>query len=246
MKLRIAIVVLGQLDSFACVSTVMAEDEFLERLLEPKEHVEVASQVPGILDEVLVERGDRVKKGQILARLKSRVEQAAVALATARVEFGQRKALRNEELVKKKLISTHEKDELETEIQLAQLELAEVVERLNLRTIRSPVNGVVVERLHGSGEYVGEEDAILSVARIDPINVEVVVPVERFGTIKKGTTADVRLEEPVGGMYKAKVVIVDQVIDAASGTFGVRLELPNPKLSIPVGLKCHVRFPEEL
>jgi len=46
-----------------------------------------------------------------------------------------------------------------------------------------------------------------------------------------------------GGTYTAKVVIVDRVIDAASGTFGVRLEIPNPKYELPAGLKCRVIFP---
>jgi len=49
-------------------------------------------------------------------------------------------------------------------------------------------------------------------------------------------------EEPIGGQYTAKVVIVDQVIDAASGTFGIRLELPNRKYKIPAGLRCQVNF----
>jgi len=49
-------------------------------------------------------------------------------------------------------------------------------------------------------------------------------------------------EAPIGGLYKANVTVVDQIIDAASGTFGVRLTLPNPKNTIPVGLKCKVRF----
>jgi hypothetical protein len=47
---------------------------------------------------------------------------------------------------------------------------------------------------------------------------------------------------PVGGVYKAVVTVVDQVFDAASGTIGVRLELPNPDYAIPAGLKCQVRF----
>ena len=50
-------------------------------------------------------------------------------------------------------------------------------------------------------------------------------------------------EEPIGGKYIARVVIVDQVIDAASGTFGIRLELPNNKYKIPAGLRCQVEFP---
>jgi len=213
----------------------------LEGLIEPSELVDFSSQVPGILETLNVERGDLVKKGQVLARLKSGPEEASVNLAQARLEFNKRKSLRNEELYKKQLISIHEKDEIETEIELAQLELAEAHERLKLRTIYSTLNGVVVERKGASGEYVGEEP-FLTVARIHPLNVEVVVPVTYLGLIKKGQFAQVKLEEPLGQSYKAKIVIVDRVVDAGSGTFGVRLELPNPKLTLPAGLKCQVFF----
>jgi len=213
----------------------------LEGLVEPNDLVEFSSQVPGILEQVTVERGARVHRGQVLARLKSGVETSAVRVAEARVEFGKRKAVRNSELYKKQLISIHDKDELETEIQLAELELDEARERLALRTILSTVNGVVVERTGAPGEYVGEEP-FLTVAQLDPLNVELVVPVEYFGMITLGSLAQVQLEAAVGGQHQAKVVIVDQVIDAASGTFGVRLELPNPKLKLPAGLKCQVVF----
>ncbi|MCD6525900.1 MAG: efflux RND transporter periplasmic adaptor subunit [Desulfuromonas sp.] len=213
----------------------------LEGLIEPNDLVEFSSQVPGILEQVNVERGSRVHCGQELAQLKSGVEISAVKVAAARVEFGKRKAVRNSELYKKQLISIHDKDELETEIQLAELELDEARERLALRTIISTVDGVVVERSGAPGEYVGEEP-FLTVVQLNPLNVELVVAVEYFGMIKLGTTANVQLEQPVGGSYRAKVVIVDQVIDAASGTFGVRLELPNPQLKLPAGLKCQVAF----
>ncbi|NLC70125.1 MAG: efflux RND transporter periplasmic adaptor subunit [Desulfuromonadaceae bacterium] len=212
-----------------------------EGLTEPKQRVGFSSQVEGILEDVKVERGDRVTRGQILARLKSGVEVASVRLAQARVEYGQRKSLRNQELYKKQLISIHDKDELETEIQLAQLQLVEAQERLALRTIRSTVDGVVVSRQGSPGEYVGEEP-FLTVAQINPLNVELVIPVEFFGTIREGMDVHVVLDDPVGGSHPAKVVIVDQMIDAASGTFGVRVELPNPKLNLPAGLKCHVVF----
>jgi multidrug efflux pump subunit AcrA (membrane-fusion protein) len=54
---------------------------------------------------------------------------------------------------------------------------------------------------------------------------------------------EVMPEAPVGGKHEAKVIVVDPVIDAASGTYGVRLELPNPDWALPAGLKCRVRFP---
>ena len=52
-------------------------------------------------------------------------------------------------------------------------------------------------------------------------------------------------EAPIGGQYMAEVKIVDRVIDAARGTLGVRLELPNPNHRLPAGLKCKVIFPEK-
>jgi multidrug efflux pump subunit AcrA (membrane-fusion protein) len=66
--------------------------------------------------------------------------------------------------------------------------------------------------------------------------------VRYFGQLKVGDTAVVHPDEPVGGNHSAKVSIVDEVFDAASGTFGVRLSLPNPDNLLPGGLRCHVTF----
>ena len=70
-----------------------------------------------------------------------------------------------------------------------------------------------------------------------------VAPVELFGTVKVGTVAEVSMEPLLKGLYAAKVTVIDRVIDAASGTFRVRLELPNPKNEIPAGLRCKIKFP---
>lgn len=55
--------------------------------------------------------------------------------------------------------------------------------------------------------------------------------------------AQIMPEAPVNGAYEARVTVVDRVVDAASGTFGVRLELPNPGYKLPAVLKCKARFP---
>jgi multidrug efflux pump subunit AcrA (membrane-fusion protein) len=83
----------------------------------------------------------------------------------------------------------------------------------------------------------------MRLAQIDPLNVEVILPVSQLLSIKVGMRAKVIPEAPIGGQYSAEVKIVDKVIDAASGTFGVRLELPNPNYRLPAGLKCRVIFP---
>ena len=169
------------------------------------------------------------------------MEQATVDLAKARVEFGERKAVRNEDLHKQELISIHEKDEMDTEVEISRLQLKQAEEQLKLRKITSPINGVVVEREKDSGEYV-ETEPLLTVVSLNPLNVEVVMPAERFGTIKKGMRGKVTTVGPLAGSYDAKVTLIDQVIDAASGTIRVRLALRNPKNAVPSGLKCYVKF----
>lgn len=242
----------------------------LDGLVEPFMIVNVGSPVPGILETVEVDRGDMVKKGQVLATLNSGVERATMELARARAEmkstvrarearlkFSQRKQQRLEELYQKKVIPFTEMDEARTESEMALMELEEakdnkflaaieykrsvaIVERMK---INSSISGVVMERFLSPGEHV-EDQPILKVAQINPLNVEVFAPVELLGVINVGMSADVKLENSVGHVYQVKVKIVDRVMDAASGTFGVRLELPNPEFKLPAGLKCQVIFSE--
>ena len=214
----------------------------LDCLLEPHMVVNVGTPVPGVLASVNADRGDVVKKGSVLARIDSRAEKAAVETAKARADFAARRMKRNEELYQDDLLSGQEKDEVETERQMTRLELQEREAQLSMRTIVSPINGVVVERVKAPGEFVHETE-LMQLAQIDPLNVEVVVPVGYFGNIAVGSTAEVTAASPVGGTYTAKVTVVDKVIDAASDTFGVRLEIPNRDLRIPAGLRCTVSFP---
>lgn len=241
----------------------------LDCLIEPHVVVNVTVPVEGLLERVAVDRGDLVQEGQVLATLESSVEKAAVALAAARaeqqaafksnqarLEFGTRRLARNEELLRNDIISIREIDEAETSKMLAEVGLLEAQENkrlaelelqratavLGMRTIRSPVTGVVVERFLSPGEFA-KQAPILKLAQIDPLRVEVFAPVSLLRKIAVGIQAEVVPEAPLNGVHLARVKVVDRVVDAASGTFGVRLELPNPGHRIPAGLKCKVRLP---
>lgn len=212
-------------------------------ILEPHLITEVGSPIDGVLERVFVNRGDQVKQGQVMAKLKSGVEEAEMEVKRAKVEFGRRKNERNEELFRKQLISEQEKDEMETEFRVSVAELNREAENLKLRTILSPINGVVLDRYLWAGELIrADKSKVVKLAQIDPLNVEVVAPMSMFGSVRLGSTAEVNLEPLVRGGLPAKVVIVDPVIDGASGTFGIRLELPNPGNRIPAGIRCRVRF----
>ena len=69
-----------------------------------------------------------------------------------------------------------------------------------------------------------------------------ILPAARYGRIKVGDTLTVRAEAPFTGSYKATVKVVDPLVDSASGTFGVRLEVPNTNQDMLIGIRCSVEF----
>lgn len=210
-------------------------------LIQPSQEVNVGTPVDGVLEVVTVDRGDLVNQGQLLARLNAGVEAAAVDFQTAKAEFGARKQARNTELQRKQLISTQEGDELETESKLSELELRQRREQLKLRSITSPIRGVVVDVYHQRGDLVRQEK-IFRIAQLQPLYVETVLPSSLFGRLKPDQQFDVTPE--LGGpAVKARISKIDRVIDAASGTFRVRLVLPNQRLDIPPGQRCAINFP---
>lgn len=251
------------------ISQVQAEEfSGYDCLIEPHSVVEVSTMEDGVMAEIVVTRGDVIKKGQVLARLDSSVEEVAVNIARARakmkskidskragVKYLKAQKARIDELYEKEAIPIHEKQKASTDVILASAELREARENYELaqlekqraekimerRTIRSLIDGVVVDVLVDAGESV-EDRPIMIIAEVDPLNVEVILPEKMYGMVKVGTRAEVEPLIRGGGKIITSVVVVDKVIDAASNTFGVRLELENQDHAIPGGIRCDINF----
>ena len=236
-------------------------------LVNPSVVLKIGSPISSTLEQVSVDRGSVVKKGQELARLESSVEAAALAVRKARAEsvadvvshqakvdaalLEVNRAARQTEGV---TVTAQKVAELKTTLrvaeqdlamsvldqQMAQLEVGRARAELEQRVIRSPIDGVVTERLLGPGEYVHPDTHIVSLAAIDPLYVEAYPSVRYHGAIHLGDSGAVTLD--TGEVRQAKVTVVDQVFDASSGTFGIRLELPNPGMALPAGTRCRVAF----
>lgn len=257
------------LSTSACV---MAQETVRDCVITAKSTVKLGSPEEGILAETLVDRGDHVNKGDVVAKLDTEVEQLSAELARlqakntvdirssrAQAEFRRKEVKRLELLHTQRTVPEQSYDQAVIESRLADLalEAANTEHRLNeveyqrarahldRRSIRSPVDGVIVDVMLSPGEYVHEQAPLMSIAEIDPLNVEVFIPVVKYGTISTGMIAEVRPEEPIGGSYPARVAVVDNVFDPASRTFGVRLELPNPDHTLPAGLRCTVQFQKD-
>jgi RND family efflux transporter MFP subunit len=254
----------------AVSNAVGAQGNLLDCLIEPSQVVTISLPVEGLVETVTVDRGDLVQKGKVVATLESSVERATVEVARIRtkvesaikgskirIDFGERRLARTDLAYKEGGVPLKELDEAETSKVLAEISLLEAQENrqmaeaelqraeaaLALRTVRSPIGGVVLQRLISPGEF-SKQAPLLKLAQLDPLYVEVIVPVTMLGKIAPGMLVLVTPEPPLNTIYTAQVKVVDRVIDAASGTFGVRLELPNPRYALPAGLKCKVRFPD--
>lgn len=242
----------------------------MDCVVEPSQTVELGSAVPGLLAHSFYDRSDFVSAGTLMARLESDVERVslkiaeeaaasstAVSLRKITAEFGDRTRIRNAKLLKSSSISRQVMDQVSTESAIASLQVEQEqeahrlalleVERakalLERREIRTPVSGSVTQRYKSSGEYVDSEP-VYQIAQLDPLHVEVIVPVEYLGSLQTGTTASVSLDVPGfhDRILQAVVRRIDSVADAASATFGVRLVMDNPDFSIPSGIRCRVDF----
>ena len=249
----------------ACIPGVHAAQP-LGCLIEPFRVANVGSPVIGLVESILVERGDFVVKGQPLATLRADVERAAVGVALNRAqalgdynaafnnaELARHKFARARFLADQQFISPQALEQAKTESEIAANRLAQAGEQrgvlagehtlaqaqLALRTVRSPTSGIVADRFLTAGERV-EDKPVFRIAVVDPLRVELVLPASLYGTLKTGMSVSVTPEFANSGSRQARVVLADKLIDGASNTFRVRLELPNPGLTIPAGLRCKV------
>lgn len=237
-------------------------------IIEAEQVAEVGSQLIGTIEEIKVERGDRVRKGQAIAVLSADIERAAMEVAqskarhTADVQaaitnlaFVRQKLARSEELFKKKFISSQALDQARVEYDMSEQKLVQARELQDLsqreltlaqtqvaqRTIRSPFDGVIAERYLSAGERI-EQQPLARIIKVDRLRVQVVIPHTYFGKIRAGEKASVMPDLPDTPAVPARITMVDKAVDPASNTFRAQLLLPNHDLALPAGLRCKVVF----
>ena len=252
----------------SAVSQVHAELGSLDCIVEPSDIVETGVAQAGIISAVNFDRSDVVAEGAIIATLESGVEHASVkraelnAKSTASIELQRRThnltqmlQSRNRPLAAVSAISKQDMEQIDTEASIAALrveqeehnfavakiEYERAKATLERTVVKSPIEGVVMQRYKTVGEFVDDEP-ILKIAKLHPLHIETLVPTEFMGTLRPGLLAKIHLAFDEEKSYTAMVERIDRVADAASDTFGVRLRLENPDYEIPAGVRCSVKF----
>lgn len=235
-------------------------------LTRPCRRAQLAVRTSGVISTRPASEGDRIAAGQLIAELNSDVEQAALAISTLKsesdhelraAELAERQSL--VELGRVQDLASHnnatkwelEKAKVDADIakirtqyaryqrQQSAMELARDKAALAERRLVAPFAGVIAKVFKEAGEAASETTPIVELVQYDPLWVEVKLGEQHVSAVKIGQFAEVTIGAQT---RRARVIMVDPQVDAASGMSRVRLELPNSDGTLKAGLLASARF----
>ncbi len=187
------------------------------------------------IKQVLVEVGDNVKKGQILARLDAtNLEQAKLKMVNDSIEFA-----RIDGLYQVGGISKSNWDAMKMAASVSKSNYNNLLENT---VLRSPVNGIVTARNYDAGDMYAMAAPVYVVEQITPVKLKVNVSEKLFTQIKKGMEVDVKLDVYGDEIFKGKVSLVYPTINAATRTFPVEITIANANQRVRPGMFARVTF----
>jgi len=222
--------------------------------VKPQQSVEIRSQVDGMLQEILVQEGQMVEAGQLLARIDDRAIKAALAQANAELDVVQaqldsakRDLQRYQDLRQSQAISAQQKDQQQAQVQQLQAELRRVQAtihaqqvQLSFTQINSPISGQVGIRNVDAGNYVRPSDTqgLFSVVQLNPISVEMSLPQARLPQLQllmqqirqqQKVTVEAYLQDGAELLATGTLTVVDNRVASGSGTIRVKADFANPE-----------------
>lgn len=238
--------------------------------LKPDAAVEVMSRISGRLHQVLVNRGDHVKKGQLVAvvedaDLQQQIQRAKAAVLVARAGANREKAnldnlkiqlQRYQKLHDDRLISTQELQDLNSRTQVAnaQLELAkaqveqaeaslrELQVQLSQTLIYSPLDGFVGVRHLDPGALVSPSVSIVSILKLNRVKTVVPVAETVLREVRVGLAAEITVDAYPGKSFRGKVTRISPVLDSQTRSAEVEIEIPNLENNLKAGMFARVNI----
>jgi multidrug efflux system membrane fusion protein len=204
--------------------------------------IDIKAETHGRVIELAIERGDRVERGQVLARLAAEDRPAKLAQAKALKE--QR---RIEYEAAKKLSQKGFRAETQLAASRAELEAAEAAVTvaevaLENTVIHAPFDGIIDSRQAEMGEFIEVGDHIARIVDLDPILIVAQVNERELGTLELGQRGSARLA--TGAAVDGRLRFISTVADPTTRTFRVELEVANADLMVADGLTAELRLPQ--
>lgn len=210
----------------------------------------VMPKVRGEVRAVLVEEGDLVRAGQVLARLDGDLLRLEAAQAEANLRKLEREYERTLELQKRGLVSVTAFDNLRYELDAARAAYDLARLQLSYTEIRSPIDGMVVNRATVmrmgntvtpiGGVIESADSAMFVVSDFDSLVMNVAVPEGELPKLKAGQPAQLIADAVPGRRFDARIGLITPRVDPATGTFPVKVEIEDPDRLLRPGMFARV------
>ena len=196
--------------------------------LRADESVVVRPEVAGRIVRIHFTEGGRVNAGQPLFTLDSSLAQASLNEAAANLENSRRAAARAGQLTKEQLIAQAEYDRARAALGVDQARVASARTTLSKMTLRAPFSGQIGLREVSVGEFVDVGQDLVTLVRLDPIEVDFSVPETALAQLRNGQKLGVTVDAFPGDTFAGEVVAIDPVVDPGSRSARLRAQIPNP------------------
>jgi RND family efflux transporter MFP subunit len=203
----------------------------------------IVARSAGTIDSLFAELGDRVRGGQLLARMESTEQEISLASAEASYENLTRMATRARTLTKSGGSTAADSEQVEFQLRQADIARRKTRRDVELTRIAAPFGGIVTARSARPSRYVSVGDTLFRVTEQSPLFARVRVPEASARVVRVGEAADV--VTPGGESNSARVIHAAPFVDAASGTRELVVEVLRPRADLLAGSSVIVRLGRE-
>lgn len=193
--------------------------------LEAENEVDLVARVAGPLEELLTEEGRRVQRGDLLARIDDRELAAQLEVARVRLDESEQSYARVRSLHDNQLVSQEALDQALASLQAAKGEHEQLRIQLDYTRITAPFSGLIVERYVKLAQQIGVGTELFRLSDFDPLLCRIQVPERELRRLRPGQKAEITVEAWGERRFAAHVLRVAPVVDSASGTVRVTLQM---------------------
>lgn len=197
---------------------------------------DVIAKVAGEVREILVEEGDDVSQGQVLARLDGDRLRLELNQSRANLQKLQRDYERNVDLKDKGLISTGDFDKIRFEMEALEASYNLATLELDYTQIRAPIDGVISNRFIRRGNTIAVNEPAFRVTSFDPLVAYLHVPEREYRNIKKDQVVGIDIDALQGQRIVSAVTRVSPIVDPETGTFKITIEISDDQRRIKPGM----------
>lgn len=208
--------------------------------VEPQQSIPLTFQATGIVTQVLVQEGDAVRKGQLLASVDKSDNESMYNAAVAKYRQAKDAYDRLKSVYDKGSLPEIKWVEMETNLKQAQSQMELSKSNLSKSSLRAPVAGIIGKRNVEPGQHSASAVSPLEIVRIERIYVKVAVPENEIGKIRKGLKATFSISALNDRTFEGTITNVGVVADQISRTYEVKIEAANPQLQMKPGMVCDV------